>query len=86
VILLVVRTHRPLWASAPSRALASSTLAVAAVAIALPWTPWVAQAFGFVPLPPVVLAVLAAITLLYTLANEAAKRRFFARAARDAAF
>ena len=86
VILLVVRTHRPIWASAPSRALWASTLAVAAVAVALPWTPWVAQAFGFVPLPPTLLAVLAAVTLLYTLANEAAKRRFFARATRDAAF
>jgi Mg2+-importing ATPase len=86
MILLVVRTHRPIWASAPSRALWASTLAVAAVAVALPWTPWVAQAFGFVALPAVVLAALAAITLLYTLANEAAKRRFFARATRDAAF
>jgi Mg2+-importing ATPase len=86
VILLVVRTHRPLWASAPSHALAASTLAVAAVAVALPWTPWVAQAFGFVPLPPVVLAALLAITALYTLANEAAKRSFFARTARGAAF
>ena len=86
VILLVVRTHRPLWASAPSPALWASTLAVAAVAVALPWTPWVAQAFGFVPLPAGVLAVLAAVTLLYTLANEAAKRVFFARVARAAAF
>ncbi len=86
VILLVVRTHRPLWASAPSRSLWASTLAVAAVAVALPWTPWVAQAFGFVPLPAAVLAALAAITLLYALANEAAKRVFFARVARAAAF
>ena len=86
VILLVVRTHRPLWASAPSRGLSAATLVVAAVAVALPWTPWVAQAFGFVPLPPVVLAALLGITLLYTLANEAAKRRFFARSAREAAF
>jgi Mg2+-importing ATPase len=82
VILLVLRTRRPLWASAPSHALLASTVVVGAVALVLPWMPWVAQVFGFVPLPAGVIAALVAITLLYTLANEAAKRAFFAREAR----
>ena len=78
-ILLVVRTQRPLFASRPSTALLWISAAVAVVAVALPYVPAAQALFGFVPLPPTLLAVLVLITLLYTAASEAAKQVFFRR-------
>jgi len=78
-ILLVVRTQRPLFASRPSTALLWVSAAVAVVAVALPYVPAAQALFGFVPLPPTLLAVLVLITLLYTAASEAAKQVFFRR-------
>jgi Mg2+-importing ATPase len=75
-ILLVVRTRRPLFASRPSAGLLWSTVAVAASAVALPYLPAVSDTFGFVPLPPLLMATLLAITLGYVVVNELAKRRF----------
>jgi Mg2+-importing ATPase len=75
-ILLVVRTHRPLIASRPSAGVLWSTVAVAAAAIALPYTAGLAATFGFVPLPPSLMIMLLAITLGYVVANEWAKRHF----------
>jgi Mg2+-importing ATPase len=75
VIVLVVRTRLPLLRSRPGRLLWTSTLAVSALAIALPYLPgrdW----FEFVPLPAPVLASVLGITLAYALASEIAKRRF----------
>jgi Mg2+-importing ATPase len=79
-ILLVVRTQRPLFASRPAPALAWSTAVVAVVAVALPYLPVAQAVFGFVPLPPALLATLLLITVLYTAASEAAKHMFFRRA------
>jgi len=53
-----------------------SSIAVGAVALGLPYLPGLASAFGFVPLPVSLLAVLLAITLAYLVANEVAKRTF----------
>jgi Mg2+-importing ATPase len=53
-----------------------SSVGVAAVAIALPFVPALAATFGFVPLPPTLLALLLAITLAYIFVNEWAKHRF----------
>jgi Mg2+-importing ATPase len=78
-ILLVVRTQRPLFRSRPSAAVLWSSVAVAVVAVALPYLPVIAPTFGFVPLPPLLMALLLAITLAYTVANEWAKRRFWQR-------
>ncbi len=78
-ILLVVRTHGPLFASRPSTVLMWTSAAVAVVAVALPYVPAAQALFGFVPLPPTLLAVLVLITLLYTAASEAAKHMFFRR-------
>jgi Mg2+-importing ATPase len=77
-IVLVVRTPRPLLRSLPSRPLLLATLLVAAVSIALPFTP-VAAPLGFKPLPLGVLALLLAIVALYVLAAEWAKRAFYRR-------
>jgi Mg2+-importing ATPase len=72
-ILLVVRTQRPLWRSAPSPTLLSTSLAVAAVALALPYLPLAQALFGFVPLGPTLTALLVGITLAYVVVNEAIK-------------
>lgn len=79
VILLIVRTHRPLLRSRPGKWLLWSTVLVAATTLALPYLPWTAGLFGFVPLPPYILLLLAGITLAYAVTNEIAKKYFFRR-------
>ncbi|MGB2817151.1 MAG: cation transporting ATPase C-terminal domain-containing protein, partial [Burkholderiaceae bacterium] len=78
-ILLVVRTQRPLLSSRPAPALLWITIAVAAVAVGAPYVPLAQAVFGFVPLPPTLLAVVLVVTLLYAAASEAAKHMFFRR-------
>jgi Mg2+-importing ATPase len=73
--MLVLRTNRPFWRSRPGRALVWSSIAIAAITIALPFTP-LAGPLGLDAIPTPVLAVLAGLTALYVLANEAAKRRY----------
>jgi Mg2+-importing ATPase len=75
-ILLVVRTHRPLFRSRPSAGVLWSSIAVTVAAVALPYLPVAATTFGFVPLPPYLMALLLAITLGYVVANEWAKQHF----------
>jgi len=62
--------------SRPGRLLLLSTLGVAAVAVAIPYLPY-ASAFGFVHLPPALLAAVVAITGLYVVATEVQKRHFY---------
>jgi Mg2+-importing ATPase len=76
-VVMVLRTEGPAWRSSPSPLLAGATAAVVAVSLALPWWPPVAAVFGFVPLPPVLAAVLVALVLGYVAATEIAKRRFY---------
>ena len=75
-ILLVVRTQRPLWRSAPSAALLWTSAAVAAAALVLPFLPLAQVLFDFVPLDLGLLALLLGITLAYMVANEAIKHAF----------
>ncbi len=75
-ILLVVRTHRPLLKSKPSRGVLLSTIAVALGAIALPYVPAIATTFNFIPLPASLMAILLAITVAYIAVNEIAKHQF----------
>jgi len=76
-IVLVIRTSKPVWKSKPGRWLVLSTVAVIVLALSVPYLPG-ADWFGFVPLPPQVLAGLGVITLLYLLVSEIAKYWFFA--------
>lgn len=80
-VLLVLRTPRPVTQDRPGRLLTGLVLAVAAVAFALPFTR-VGAMFGLVPLPPAVVVAIVLLTAGYLAATEAAKRAFFARAAR----
>jgi Mg2+-importing ATPase len=71
-VMLVLRTARPFWRSRPARALLASSLAVAAVTVALPYTP-LAEPLGLTALPARILLVLAGLTAVYVAANEIAK-------------
>ena len=76
-VLLVLRTHGPAWRSMPSRLLLTTTVAVCAVAVALPFVSPVAGVFGFVALSWPLLAAALAIVAGYVLATELAKRRYY---------
>jgi len=76
VIALVVRTRRPFYRSRPGTLLLLSTLAVIALAVAVPYLPYVSM-LGFAALPAGLLAALAAITVLYVVAAELTKRWFY---------
>jgi Mg2+-importing ATPase len=82
VVALVVRTQRPFFESRPGTLLLWSTLAVVALAVAIPFLPG-ARLLGFVPLPLAVLATLAVITALYVTATELAKKRFYRKRAAE---
>ena len=78
VIALVVRTRHLFFRSRPGTLLLASTLIIMAVALTVPYLPFISL-FGFVPLPaPLMLAVLG-LTALYVVATEAAKKYFYAR-------
>ncbi len=76
-ILLVVRTRRTLFKSKPGTWLWISIVMVGIVAFIIPYLPGIGAVFGFVPLPPLMLGLLALITCLYIVVNEIAKRIFY---------
>jgi Mg2+-importing ATPase len=75
VIALVVRTSRPFYRSRPGKMLLASTIGLIVVAFAIPFLP-IADVFGFVPLPGMLLAAIFGITVLYVLSTELTKRLF----------
>ena len=75
-VAMVVRTRRSALHSRPGALLLWSTCVVAAIAVGLPYAPGAAE-LGFVPLPLPLLATVVGITLLYVVAAELLKRRFF---------
>ncbi|MGB4916434.1 MAG: magnesium-translocating P-type ATPase [Propionicimonas sp.] len=79
VIALVVRTRRPGFRSRPGTLLWVSTLVLVLVTLAVPYLPFLAF-LGFTPLPGWVMIALIALTCLYVIAAEVAKKIFFARA------
>jgi Mg2+-importing ATPase len=77
-VLLVLRTHHPAWRSRPSTLLLISTVAVAALALALPFIDPLAGLFGMVRLPLPLLGSVVLIVLSYVAATEWVKHRFYA--------
>ena len=75
-VVLVLRTARPCWRSAPGPLLLGATIAVALAACALPYVPPVASLFDLVPLTWPLMATTLAIVLAYVLCTEAAKYWF----------
>ena len=57
--------------------LVAISIAVAAAAMAMPWSGPLASVFGFVALPAGLAATSIAVVLAYVVATEAAKRRFY---------
>ena len=73
-VVFVLRTRGPALASRPSALLAVTSLAVAALALAVPWLGPFATAFGFVPLPAGLFAASLLVVFAYIAATEVAKR------------
>lgn len=73
-VMLVLRTARPFWRSRPGRALLATSVFIAVVTVALPYSP-LAETLGLVGVPIRILAVLTGLTVLYVAANETIKRR-----------
>jgi len=81
-VLLVLRTHGPALRSTPSRLLLWTTLAVAAMALAMPFLGPLSSLFGFVPLSAVQMGAVVAIVAGYVAATEVAKAWFYGRRSR----
>jgi Mg2+-importing ATPase len=79
VIALVVRTRRPFFRSRPGNLLLGSTLALIALTYAIPYLPF-AGVFGFVRPPARLLLAVTGITMLYVMAAEITKDRFYRHA------
>lgn len=77
LILLIVRTRRPLLRSHPGRLLWQITLAVGVIAVLLPYLPPLSALFQLTQLPLPTLLSIFGILILYVIANEIAKRFFF---------
>jgi Mg2+-importing ATPase len=78
VIALVVRTRRPIYRSHPGGVLLWSTCLLVALTVALPYLPG-AAVFGFVRLPPALMASVLSITAAYVAAAELQKAWFYRR-------
>ncbi|WP_205609792.1 magnesium-translocating P-type ATPase [Noviherbaspirillum galbum] len=78
-ILMVIRTYKPIHRSRPAGFVAGAVLAIAGLALALPYLPVAQQAFSFVPLPWHMVAAILLITAAYIIVSELTKRHFYRR-------
>ena len=76
LIVLAIRTKRPLFKSRPRKYLLLAILAIAGLTILLPYTP-LGQIFELVPLPITNLISILLIVLTYIFAAEITKRIFY---------
>ncbi len=76
MVVFMVRTRLSFRRSRPSRAMLGMTLLVAAITLALPYSP-LAGLLGFQPLPAIYLVGIAGIILAYLIAAELTKRWFY---------
>jgi len=75
LVVFVIRTRRNSLASRPHPLLAATSIAVVALALALPYLPF-ADLLGFVPLPLPFLAMLLALVAVYLVLAQYARRAF----------
>lgn len=74
LIIFAIRTNKvPFLESSPSAALLASSIIIVGIGVALPYMP-IAGALGFVPLPPLFMAALAATMLVYFALAHIVKR------------
>ena len=78
IVVLIIRSRKPIFKSAPGKYLAIATFFTALAAIIIPYTP-VSQLLGFTALPVHVLLGIAVIIVFYIIAAEAAKSIFYKR-------
>lgn len=76
-VVMVLRTRRSFWSSRPGMLLLAATVSVALLGVALPWLPFVGDAFGLSALPLPVMTAGGGIVVLYLLSTEAIKRFFY---------
>jgi Mg2+-importing ATPase len=76
LVVFAIRTRLPFAHSKPSKAMVIMTFLVAAITLALPYTP-LAVPLGFAPLPLTYLIVIFGIVALYFLSAEFTKRWFY---------
>jgi Mg2+-importing ATPase len=76
LIVLVIRTTRASFRSRPGGRLLAATLIIAAVTVAIPFSP-IASLIGFEPIPGVFLAWLFLIVILYVITAELTKKVFY---------
>jgi P-type Mg2+ transporter len=76
LIVLVIRSRRPLLKSRPGKYLLMATFLIVALTLIVPFTP-LDQILGFSRLPTVFILVILAIVIAYILAAELAKRVFY---------
>jgi P-type Mg2+ transporter len=76
-VVLVLRSRGHAWRSRPSSLLLWTTLAVALLAVGLPYTGTVAGLLGLAAIPMHLLAVLLAIVCAYAITTEWAKHKFY---------
>jgi Mg2+-importing ATPase len=81
LVVFAVRTRLPFMRSKPSRGMLGMTLLVAAIALALPYTP-LSGLLDFKPLPLTYLLLIFGIVALYFVSAEMTKRWFY-RSSRD---
>ncbi len=78
LVIFVIRTRRvPFFRSRPSTPLLVTTIACAAVAVAIPYIPWIADPLGFTSLPLAFLGVLVVMVITYLALAELGKSIFF---------
>jgi len=76
LVIFVLRTRRNPLRSRPHPLLATTSLAIVAIAVLLPFTP-LGTWFGFAPPPPALLLAIAGLTVSYLLLAESAKQAFY---------
>jgi Mg2+-importing ATPase len=81
LVIFVIRTRGNPLRSRPSPVLTVTSLAVVAIAAALPYTP-LGSMLGFTPVPALFFLILGGIVVLYLAMVEVAKRYFYWRFAR----
>ena len=78
LVIFIIRTHKNPLKSHPNPWLTMCSLAVVAVAVLLPYTPW-GRFFGFVAPPPLFFLILAGMVIVYLAMVEAVKQWFYKR-------
>jgi Mg2+-importing ATPase len=76
LVVLVIRTRRPVFRSLPSWRLLTATVLVVAAVIVVPFTR-LTSPLGFTRIPPLIYAGIGGVVVLYVLAAEVAKRLFY---------